>query len=90
VYLSEKRLVITITKPTVIVRLYPIRGESDPAKNNAVVYPAETKLKRLPAWAWLRVNSSSMTGRRGEIMARLEKLRNQRNQKIRRKKTFMA
>jgi len=44
----------------------------------------------LPAMAWLIMNSSSIIGKRGEIIARVEKLRNQRLQNSTRMKIFMS
>jgi len=43
----------------------------------------------LPAMAWLMANSSSIMGRSGEKIVRVEKLRNQRLQKSKRRKIFM-
>jgi hypothetical protein len=50
----------------------------------------DRKKKRLPARAWLIASSSSIMGRRGEMTVRVEKLRNQRPQKTKRRKIFMA
>ena len=53
------------------------------------VFPTDKKMKKLPAVAWLRASSSSIIGRTGEKMVRLEKLRNQRLQKTKRRRSFM-
>jgi len=54
-----------------------------------MVYPADRKENMLPAMAWLMASSSSMIGRSGERIVRVEKLRNQRLQNSKRKKIFM-
>lgn len=68
--------------------LYPIRLVRNPAENTARVLPRNKKKKRLPARAWLMANSSSIIGKKGAMIARAEKLRNQRHQKMKRRNRF--
>ena len=68
--------------------LYPIRLLRYPAENTARVVPRNKKKKRLPARAWLIANSSSIIGKKGDMIAREEKLRNQRHQKMKRRNRF--
>ena len=50
----------------------------------------DKKEKMLPATAWLIANSSSIMGRRGDMIVREEKFTYQRLQKSRRKNIFMV
>jgi hypothetical protein len=70
--------------------LYPIRLVKYPAENTARVVPRNRKKNRLPARAWLIANSSSIIGRKGDMIARAEKLRNQRHQKMKRINRFTS
>jgi hypothetical protein len=55
-----------------------------------MVPPTAMKEKRLPATACVMANSPSIIGSRGEKDILTEKLRNQRLQKIKRRKIFMV
>jgi hypothetical protein len=58
--------------------------------NTEMVLPAAMKEKRLPATACVIANSPSIIGRRGEKDILTEKLRNQRLQKIKRRRIFIV
>jgi hypothetical protein len=58
--------------------------------NTEMVLPTAMKEKRLPAAACVMANSSSIIGRRGEKDILTQKLRNQRPQKITRRRIFMV
>jgi len=70
--------------------LYPMRGASRPERNRPRVYPAAIKEKMLPLKAWLRDSCSSIIGKKGERMVRVEKFVYHRNQKNRSRRIFMA
>jgi hypothetical protein len=58
--------------------------------NTEMVLPTAMKEKRLPAAACVMANSPSIIGRRGEKDILTQKLRNQRPQKITRRRIFMV
>ena len=61
-----------------------------PDMNTEIVLPTAIKEKRLPATACVMANSPSIIGRRGEKDILTQKLRNQRLQKIKRRRIFMV
>jgi hypothetical protein len=75
--------------PTAIDFLNPILGVIQFETSKELVYPTAMKRKILPARAWLMWSSVSKIGSRGERTVRVEKFRNQRLQKRRRKRMFM-
>ena len=67
-----------------------MRLDTHPDMNTEIVLPTDIKEKRLPARACVMANSPSIIGSKGDRAIRTEKLRNQRLQKIKRKKIFMV
>jgi hypothetical protein len=60
-----------------------------PAAKRVRLYPTEKEVNSPPAAPWESERLSSIKGRIGENIVRLEKLRNQRHQKMKRGRSFI-
>jgi hypothetical protein len=61
-----------------------------PAIKRVRLYPIEREVKRPPAAPWESERLPSIRGRMGEKTVRVEKLRNQRHQKMKRGRRFIS
>jgi len=60
-----------------------------PAIKRVRLYPIEREVKRPPAAPWESERLSSIKGRMGENIVRVEKLRNHRHQKMKRGRSLI-
>jgi hypothetical protein len=72
------------------VLLYPQKEANLPAAKRVRLYPMEREVNSPPAAPWERERLSSIKGRMGENIVRVEKLRNHRHQKMKRGRSFIS
>jgi hypothetical protein len=81
----ENKTQVEITRERMIDLLYPKRPAKKPDSKSETPYPKEVSAKRLLAFTWLIINSSSIRGIMGGNTTLTLKLINHRNQSIMRR-----
>jgi hypothetical protein len=75
--------------PMTTILLYPQLEANRPVMMRVMLKPMEREMKRPPAAPWEMERLSSINGRMGENIVRVEKLRSQRHQKTKRGRSLI-